>query len=128
MNRIADTHVLLWLAYQPEQLSARARAALGDSSITAVFFSLASIWEIAIKQSINKLRLPVPLGDFVADLRKAGFRYLPIDAPDAFRIAELPLHHRDPFDRMLVAQAQQRELGLISGDPMLAPYGVDVLW
>ena len=127
MSRIADTHVLLWSAFKSASLSSRARAILSDTSVP-IYFSLASVWEIAIKLAVKKIDLPESLPDFVRGLRARGFLILTIEVADAVRVAELPLHHRDPFDRMLVAQAQQRRFGMISADPMLAPYGVDVLW
>ena len=127
MSRLADTQILLWAAYAPEKLSAPARLALATRT-KPFFFSFASIWEIAIKMSLQKLHLPEPLPVFVAGLQAYGFRFLPMQVADAAVLLTLPRHHGDPFDRMLIAQAQQRGFELISSDGAFASYGVKVVW
>ncbi len=90
-----------------------------------LFFSVASIWELAIKQAQRKLDLPDDLLDV---LLGEGFTELPISSAQALTAGALPLHHRDPFDRMLVAQAQSEGLTLVSNDAWIAAYDVPVLW
>ncbi len=127
MRHLADTHTLLWAAHAPERLSAAARAALEDGD-AVIFFSFASVWEIAIKLGLKKLRLPEPLPELIDGLRLRGFRHLPMQVADAVCVSTLPLHHRDPFDRMLIAQAKVHSLTLISADPSMSAYDIDVLW
>lgn len=90
---------------------------------------MASCWEIAIKASLGKLDVDGPLDRFVADqLAANAFRLLPIELADVARVASLPFHHRDPIDRLLVAQAQARKLRIVSSDPALRRYDVRVTW
>ena len=122
MSLLLDTSVLLrWVGGQP--LSVAAVGAIADPE-NAVFVSAATIWEISIKRSLGKLRV----GDEVFDIDRDGFEPLAIDAVDARLAGELPRHHRDPFDRMLVAQAQARELVLVTFDRRLASYDANVLF
>lgn len=94
----------------------------------AVFVSIASLWEIAIKLSIEKLTLPTPFESLEADIAASGIEVLPITFADLRRYRSLPLHHRDPFDRLLVAQVLEREWWLVSLDGVLDGYGVRRLW
>ncbi len=119
---LLDTHLLLWAAYAPERLPAAARAVIDDPS-TAPIFSAASIWEVAIKASLGR-------DDFDADpriLRRAlvesGYRELAISAAHAAAVTDLPPVHRDPFDRILVAQARVEGIELLTDDPQVAAYG-----
>jgi PIN domain nuclease of toxin-antitoxin system len=120
---LLDTHALLsWLADDP-QLSADARTAIADpDSVVAV--SAASAWEIAIKSAAGKLRAPAELEQ---QLRRERFVPLPIRLPHALRACALPPHHADPFDRMLVAQAELEGLTLVTRDSALSRYGVATL-
>lgn len=130
MKVLLDTHTFLWWIADDPQLSARARRVLGDSS-NAVYFSAASGWEIAIKARRGRLSLAAgeDLESFVAQQMAAnGFEVLPINLRHALRIHSLPDHHKDPFDRMLVAQAISEELALVSANRTLAAYKVRVLW
>jgi PIN domain nuclease of toxin-antitoxin system len=117
----------LWALTEPKRLAAAARSAIEDGAHDVVV-SAVSVWEIAIKQSIGKLDLPEPvdtwLFDAVTDLSPT---WLSIEPIDAAAVARLPSHHRDPFDRMLVAQAQ-RGFTLVTHDRRFAAYGVSVLW
>lgn len=124
---LADTHVLIWAREDPARLSRKARAILEDRS-TAILFSVASIWEIAIKLSIGKLRIEGTLNDLVKALIGDGFELLPIRVAHLLIVADLALHHRDPFDRMLVAQAQAEAVQLITADPLFDEYAVSTLW
>lgn len=123
MIALLDTHALLWALTGDRGLSPDARAAIEDPTNT-VLVSAATAWELAIKRSSGKLRLP---GSLLEDVEATGFGWLPITAADAIAAARLPPHHRDPFDRMLVAQAGRLEAVLVSRDRALSAYGVEVL-
>ncbi|MEM7353733.1 MAG: type II toxin-antitoxin system VapC family toxin [Acidobacteriota bacterium] len=124
---LVDTHVWLWMNGSPERLSETARRQLSDAE-TALFLSAASVWEISIKTAGGKLELPEPPERYIIP-RLAANRIdaLPIRPLHAIRAAALPMHHRDPFDRMLVAQAQLEELELMTGDAALRRYEVETL-
>ena len=122
MRVLLDTHFLLWSLGSPSKLPAKARKIIQASN---VFVSAASIWEIAIKSAIGKLKAD-PL-EIAAAVGPAGFDFLPITAPHATRVAVLPSIHRDPFDRMLVAQALSEGMVLLTNDSMLRDYGPCVM-
>jgi len=119
---LLDTHVFLWWRAGREM-----RAEAMDAIRTAddVFVSAASAWEVSIKAAIGKLRLTASFADGVA---QSGFVPLPINLHHAAVAGELPPHHRDPFDRMLLAQARLERLTLISHDRRLEPYGSAIIW
>jgi PIN domain nuclease of toxin-antitoxin system len=119
---LLDTQVLLWLDIRPEKISRRLQASL-DSGFE-VYFSAASAWEIAIKSSLGKLTIACPL---IALTERLGFLELPVTAHYAEIAARLPLHHKDPFDRMIVAQAMEEGLTLVTADKRLANYGLNIL-
>jgi len=121
---LADTHTLLWWRGSKSRLSTPALEAMEDGS-TSLFFSAASVWEIAIKRAKGKLEVPDRL---IETMRDRGFVELPVYAADALIAGALPAHHGDPFDRMLVAQAQSEGLTVVTRDPRIAAYGVPVLW
>jgi PIN domain nuclease of toxin-antitoxin system len=123
VNYLLDTHVLLDLLIAPQRVSPAVRRVLGDP-INGVVVSAASAWEIAIKATMGRLRLP---DDLEAELLRAGIGSLDITLPDAMSAGALPRHHNDPFDRMLVAQAKNRAMSLVTRDGMLAVYGVEIL-
>lgn len=123
MKVLLDTHVLLWALVEPERIGAEAVAAFRNS-ITATVVSAASLWEIAIKRAAGKLLAPEDLPDRILDL---GHEILPIKAAHAWRAGALPMHHRDPFDRMIVAQAQVENLPLVTHDARLAQYDLRIL-
>lgn len=128
MNLLLDTQCLLWWFTAPEQLNSKAIEQIVDSD-NALFFSVASAWEIAIKVGIGKLPLPEPVDTYVASrMQLLGAKYLDIVFPHACRVATLPLLHRDPFDRILVAQAQIERMTLVTADEILTQYSVDLLW
>ena len=125
---LLDTQVFLWWVNDSPQLTAAARLAIADSG-DACFLSLASCWEMAIKSSLGKLRLAKPIGRFVTEqLTANGFRLLNIDLRHAAKVENLPFKHRDPFDRLLIAQAMTDKLTLVSADNVFAEYPVKVLW
>ena len=121
MRLLLDTHVLLWATATPEQLSERLRHALAVPSNT-VFVSAASVWEIAIKRALG--RIVFPLEELDSVLARAGFEELSMTAAHAVAAGGLPRHHADPFDRMLIAQAQVEDLTLVSEDAAFGAYDV----
>lgn len=114
--------MLWWLAADP-RLSSGARQAIFAADHRVV--SAASVWKVAIKRSLGKLEAPPALAATLAD---HGFELLAVSAQHAEAVASLALHHRDPFDRLLVAQALEERLTLVSGDRAFAAYGVPVVW
>lgn len=127
MRVLLDTHVWLWMALSPERLSADARAIVRDAR-TDLLLSAASSWEIAIKYALGRLPLPVPPEDYVPDrMRRTGVVALAVSHSHALRVASLPSHHRDPFDRILVAQAQLESLPILTADPFIGRYDVEVV-
>jgi PIN domain nuclease of toxin-antitoxin system len=125
---LVDTHAMLWWLRDDPRLSRRARAVLADGD-SELLWSIASSWEIAVKLSAGKLELDRPLERLFAELvSEQGVEVLPIGHEHCARVAGLPLHHRDPFDRMLVAQAQHERVPLLTADPKLGAYEVEVLW
>lgn len=120
---LLDTHVFLWWRSAPERLPVAALEAVADADL--VFVSAASAWEAAIKVSLGRLELPEPLE---AGVLASGFERLPITFAHAEAAAGLPPHHRDLFDRMLVAQARLEGLVLVTHDRHLARYEVDTFW
>ena len=123
MNLLLDTHTLLWWLADHPTLSPRARAAIGEPE-NGVFLSAVVVWEIRIKQSLGKLRLPRAFGEA---LRSEAFIELPVTAEHAHALATLASHHRDPFDRMLIAQAKVEGLSIVTRDEAFAPYGVELI-
>jgi len=121
---LLDTHVLLWWRGEYRRIGASVREKIADPAV-AVFFSSASIWEIAIKHASGKLHMPANLLDTMAE---RGFLELPVRSTNGLRAGALPPHHADPFDRMLVAQAQSESLTLVTSDTRIAAYDVSVLW
>ena len=128
MKVLLDTHTFLWWIANDPQLSPRARQIMEDAD-TEPLLSAASGWEIAIKSRLGKLKLPLDLQGFVAEqLRINAIQVLPIQMTHALHVFTLPDHHRDPFDRMLVAQSQSEQLPILTGDPQIARYAVTVMW
>ena len=122
MKLLLDTQCWLWWFAEPERLNEEAIAHIADE-MNELWFSVASIWEIGIKNAIGKLPLPEPIDSYISSrMVQLGVQYLEIRAPHALRAAALPLHHRDPFDRMLIAQAQIEDMTLVSADSMFKQY------
>ena len=127
MRVLIDTHVWLWMWSEPEKLRNETRTIVEDPE-TELHVSAVSAWEISVKAHAGRLRLPTDAGDWLADARHlADVTQLPITFAHASRAGNLPDHHRDPFDRMLVAQAQIESLALVTADPQLAAYPVEVI-
>lgn len=128
MRFLIDTHCWLWSIAAPHRLRASA-AELIESEENTVVFSAVSALEIAIKVSLGKLQLPEPPTEFVTSrLRALGMTSLPIYLSHALRVAGLPHHHGDPFDRLLVAQSQVERLPLMTADAAIAAYDVEIIW
>ena len=128
MKLLLDTHTLLWFLREPHLLPPKALAAI-TAADTEAFVSMASLWEIAIKAGLNKLYLPKPYDElFPQSVPDSGLSLLSIQAAHIAVVSRLPQHHRDPFDRLLIAQAQVEGMTLVSCDPEFPAYGVPVLW
>lgn len=124
---LVDTHCWLWMQVTPERFSAAALAIVSDPG-NELLLSAASSWEIAIKYALGKLALPEPPSRYVPDrMRSSGMTSLPVEHVHALQVAELPVHHRDPFDRLLVAQCQVEGLPLLTADEKMRRYAVEVL-
>ena len=123
MRLLVDTHLLLW--WVAGRRLAREAAALIEDPQNQVFASAASIWEIAIKAGLG--RIDVDPGEFVRTLESGGFTALPITSRHAVAVAELPEIHRDPFDRLLVAQSRVEQMSLLTHDKVLSGYGALVV-
>jgi PIN domain nuclease of toxin-antitoxin system len=126
---LIDTHVFVWWASERgARVSDRARALLVDSS-TDVAFSLASAWELAVKVGSGRLELPGAIERYLPGrLRHHGFELMPIDLSHALRAGALPRIHGDPFDRMLIAQAQIEGIPILTADPAIGRYDVETIW
>jgi PIN domain nuclease of toxin-antitoxin system len=123
-----DTHAFLWWITEDRRLSARAREVMTDGG-NSLLFSAASGWEIAIKANLGRISLPTPIDRFLSEqLQRNGIGTLPIEMRHALRVHAIPLLHRDPFDRLLVAQAQLEKLRILTSDPQIAQYDVETLW
>ena len=128
MRAIVDTHALLWFPEGDHRLSARARDLIEDGK-DEMLVSIASLWEIAVKHSLGKLDLARPFDEVIpSQLEVNGFTNLPLTIPHVAKVATLPFHHRDPFDRVLIAQALVEELSILGGDVAFDSYGVDRIW
>ena len=125
---LLDSHALVYLAQHPDRLPRRMRSLLADAD-NALHVSIASLWEIQIKVSLGKLALDMPLDRLISTQREDnGLRVLAIDIAHVVEHERLPMHHRDPFDRMLVAQARVEGLVLMSSDVRIKRYDVQVAW
>src|SRR5262249_33508487 len=125
---LLDSHALLWFVWNHPKLSATAQAAIADPT-NELLLSPVSFWEIALKVSLNKLTLAMPYHDFmdqvIADLKLS---LLPIEIRHTARVVTLPFHHKDPFDRLLLAQALVEDIPLVSNEALFDSYGVRRLW
>jgi PIN domain nuclease of toxin-antitoxin system len=120
---LLDTHTFLWWSIDDAALGSKAREAIADSD-NIVFVSAATAWEIATKRESGKLEAP---GDIAGWIRQGGFTEIAIETEHAVLSAELPKHHRDPFDRLLIAQAVLEELTLVTADAEIVKYDVETL-
>ncbi|MCM0593370.1 MAG: type II toxin-antitoxin system VapC family toxin [Gloeotrichia echinulata DVL01] len=128
MKLLLDTQCWLWWFAQPERLNEQVITHIADEN-NELWLSVASVWEIGIKVALGKLPLPEPIDSYISSrMVQLGTGSLQITAPHALQAAALPLHHRDPFDRMLVAQAQMEDMTLVSADGIFQKYDVPILW
>ena len=129
MRILLDTHAFLWWISDAQQLSQKARQIIGNGENT-LFLSAASGWEIAIKTRLGKLKLPADITSFfiLEQLSVNAITPLPVQMKHALHVSSLPDFHRDPFDRMIVAQAQVEDLLVLTADPQFAGYNVQTFW
>lgn len=128
MRLLLDTHVFLWWIGDDPRLSLPAREAI-TAADNVVFLSVASAWEISVKARLGKLTLPCDVESFLPDqIQRNAISILPIGLAHALLVSRLPIHHRDPFDRMLVAQAQAEKLTLVTADAAIRQYDVKLCW
>jgi PIN domain nuclease of toxin-antitoxin system len=127
MHHLLDTHTIIWFINGDPELSEKARNLIEKDS-TANFVSVASLWEIAIKVSLEKLELRGPFSEIKSQLDQNGFQLLPINWEDTLLIASLPFHHRHPFDRILIAQSINNRLSIITKDDQFKKYPVSLIW
>jgi PIN domain nuclease of toxin-antitoxin system len=125
---LLDTHCWLWWHLEPERMSRGALELVADP-YHQIAFSVASSWEIVVKYALGKLRLPEPPESYIPSrLEAQGLRILPIEQVHALGVASLPSLHADPFDRVLIAQAQVEKLKLLTADPRILAYDVETIW
>ena len=127
MKILLDTHTFLWFLGGDSELSKQARTLI-ENPKNDKYISIASFWEIAIKNSLGKLTLEVPFVELKTEAIKNSFQILPITFEDTLQLRTLPFHHRDPFDRIIISQAKENNLTLISRDDNFVPYNVNLLW
>ena len=128
MKYLLDTHTFLWWITDSDRLSQTAREIVGDGN-SELYWSPASSWEIAIKHHLDRLPLPEPPESLIpAEMAKNRISSLPILDAHAFKAGQLPMHHRDPFDRLLIAQAQLESMDIISNDRQMDLYDIGIIW
>jgi PIN domain nuclease of toxin-antitoxin system len=126
MKILLDTHTFLWAVTDEKRLSRRAHDVMASSES---WWSVVSLWEALQKARIGKLPLPLPAGPFLTgELSSNHVRLLPVSLSHVLRVEELPLHHRDPFDRLLIAQSIEEGWPIVTSDPWFSRYPVDVIW
>lgn len=124
---LLDTHTFIWYVNGAAELPQKVRSII-EAQGAVNFVSIASLWEIAIKLSLSKLELKVPFQEIGIQIERNGFEILPITIQDTLTLATLPFHHRDPFDRMIVAQGLTSNLNIISKDKSFELYDATVIW
>ena len=128
MKALLDTHVFLWWITDDQRLSSRVREIIADGT-NEILFSAASGWEIAIKTRLGRLQLPDDPEIFIPEqLELNAIEVLPVEIGHALHVYQLPSHHRDPFDHLLIAQAQLEKLPILTADPQISRYPVEVIW
>jgi PIN domain nuclease of toxin-antitoxin system len=126
VNFLLDTHVALWAITDSPKLPKKARELI-ESPKSSVWISAATVWEIAIKHSLGRRDMPVSSQDALRYFRESGYWFLSLEPEHAVAVEDLPAHHADPFDRMLVAQALVEPMRLITHDPMVARYSNTII-
>ena len=127
MRLLLDTHAFLWFASGDRRLSRRARAAM-ETEGAELYISAASVWEMAIKASLGRLTLPAPVDSYMTEKIAEGYRMTAVTGAQAAAVQQMPFHHRDPFDRLLVAQARAEGYPIVTRDRVFRKYGIDVIW
>ncbi len=128
MKLLLDTHTFIWWFDEPEKLTAKALALLADRNHSLIL-SIASAWEMQIKIQLGKLKFAVPLRELIETQEQTnGLKMLPVGLEHVLALDALPPHHKDPFDRLLIAQANVEDASLVSGDPVFSSYPVKLLW
>jgi len=128
MKLLLDTHAFIWWDSEPVKLSSRALALCRDRANT-VLLSVVSVWEMQIKLQLGKLKLDLPLAEVIESQRQTNnVEVLPVILTHVLALENLPAHHKDPFDRLLIAQAKVEEAVLVSGDPIFAEYPIELVW
>lgn len=127
MTYLLDTNALLWAMENKDLLTEKAREAIIDGE-NDVYVSIASLWEISIKLSINKLDLTKTLDEIIQEMDRQGMFVLPISLSAIRKVRNMPFHHRDPFDRLIIAQAQADDFTVITKDETFEKYKVKLLW
>ena len=128
MKLLLDTHVFLWLRSEPHRLSPRVLSAYQDPA-NRIYLSIVSVWEMQIKHQIGKLRLDMPLRELIEKQYDANtLEILPFKLNHIFGLQNLPLHHKDPFDRLLIVQSQEENICLASSDSLFNLYSVSLFW
>ncbi len=125
MRILLDTHIILWALTDSPQLPEKARQLISDET-NQIYFSAASVWEVSIKHSLSSAQMPVSGVELVGYLREAGYIELPVKSAHAVGVENLPHHHKDPFDRILIAQARSEPMVLLTHDRLLGEYGESV--
>lgn len=128
LKLLLDTHAFIWWYNAPDRLTEKVLLACQDTNNTLIL-SVASVWEMQIKAQLNKLRLDKPLNDIIRRQQEQNRLLItPITLPIVLALDTLPLHHRDPFDRLLIAQSRVDELMLVSNDNLIKQYTVSLFW
>jgi len=128
MKALLDTHVFLWWITDDQRLSSRVREIIADGT-NEILFSAASGWEIAIKTRLGRLQLPNDPEIFIPEqLELNAIEVLPVQIGHALHVYQLPSHHRDPFDHLLIAQARLEKLPILTADPQISRYPVEIIW
>jgi PIN domain nuclease of toxin-antitoxin system len=128
MKVVLDTHAFLWWITDDDQLPSSARSIIGNRE-NELFLSAATGWEVAIKAKLGRIHLPAKVDSFIAKQLELNDIYsLPIHMSHALNVYNLPNYHRDPFDRLIISQAQLEKMSILTTDPQIARYGVKVVW
>ncbi len=127
MNLILDTHTFIWFSEDEPRLSKKAKSLI-ENDENNCFVSIASIWEMAIKISLNKLKIKIEFKNLINEIKKHDFDILPISFEHTIIIKDLTFHHKDPFDRLLIAQSMVEEFRIISQDIIFDKYGIKRIW
>lgn len=128
MKLLLDTHTFIWWDSEPAKLSPQVLALCQDRT-NSLLLSVASVWEMQIKLQLGKLKLDLPLAEIIeSQQQRNNIEILPVLLTHVLALQSLPAHHKDPFDRLLIAQANVEEAALASSDPVFAKYAVNVLW